>query len=422
MKIIRKHIDPKMEKAILHFQAGFIKQYVSDFEFYCYFLSHVTFQEAELGTMAAGVHNNRLTIFWDQKFVDGLTLNECQAVLVHELMHLISRHCDRGKLHDRQIANIAMDMIINHLIEKYHGEYIKLPVLTQEFINTIPEDQRGSAKAGDSMGVNLDPNYKGDLVFEPLYDWLIEENEKEKKGQANGLSQPTKDLMKRCADGCSMDVHLDTNELQEEVRKSLAAHATEKAKLDTKRSRGSMAGGMEELLEHLLKTPKKNNLKLLKQMISGMKGTIKMPTFTRLNKRVMGIKGKKKHALEINAILDTSGSMSGEFDLVLTQLFVGGYTVNMIEVDTQIQKVMKITSKAQLKKTPIKGLGGTHLQPAIEYIKDPKNKLARFPTVMLTDGETGQLDFGEGHHQWLVLTTGTIPPITGRAKVLKIER
>lgn len=422
MKIIRKYCDPKIEKAILHFQAGFIKQYVSDFEFYSYFLSHVTFLQAEVGTMAAGVHNNRLTIFWDQEFTDKLSLSECQAVLVHELMHLISRHCDRGKLHDRQVANIAMDMIINHLLDKYHGEYIKLPTLTQEDIDKIPKEANSTAKVGDSMGVVLDVNYKGDLVFEPLYDWLIEQNQKEKKGLPNEMSAATKDLMRRCEDGCSMDMHLDTDELTEEVRKALADHATEKAKLDTKRSRGSMAGGMEELLEHLLKTPRKNNLKLLKQMISGMKGTIKLPTYTRLNKRVMGVKGKKKHSLEINCLLDTSGSMSGEFDLALTQLFIGGYTVNMVEVDTQVQKVCKITSKSQLKKLGIKGLGGTHLQPAIEYIKDPKNKINRYPTVVLTDGETGTLDFGEGHHQWLVLTTHVIPPIKGRAKVLKIER
>jgi predicted metal-dependent peptidase len=43
----------------------------------------------------------------------------------------------------------------------------------------------------------------------------------------------------------------------------------------------------------------------------------------------------------------------------------------------------------------ISGLGGTEIQPAIDYIADPKNKLNTLNTIILTDGYTDSLNFSK---------------------------
>jgi predicted metal-dependent peptidase len=437
MKIIKNHLHPKISEAIMMFNADFIADGVSEFEFYMYFLNHVSFWEAELEmmpTMAATVYNNRLAILWTKEFVESLSQRELMAVLIHEAMHLLSNHIQRGKGYDQQVSNIAMDMIINHLLIKYHGQHVNLPLFTQEeydkaVANGLPPDKLAKLKEriGKPSCVELDPNYKGDLVYEPLYNWLIEEWQKEKNGQSNQLSQGTKDMMQSAENrrGMTLDFHGDISEVEDQIRKALANNASEKAKLDYKRSRGTLPGSISDILDLLLKTPKKNNLKQLKRMVSSLKGKEKQRTYSRLNRRVEGLKGNKKQSLAVNVILDTSGSMSGEFEIALTEIFHGGYFMNLIQCDTQVNRHDKITDRKQLNKLKISGLGGTLIQPAVEYVLDPKNKLNKLPTVILSDSYTDTLDFHGGMNQWLLLsTTGNQIPYTNGKNVrsLSIEK
>jgi predicted metal-dependent peptidase len=69
-----------------------------------------------------GVH-----IFYDRKFVEGLTVQELRAVLLHEIMHVAMMHFER-KLSFRDVKkwNIATDLAINPII-KNMGEGVELP-------------------------------------------------------------------------------------------------------------------------------------------------------------------------------------------------------------------------------------------------------------------------------------------------------
>src|SRR5690606_40896208 len=102
-----------------------------------------------------------------------------------------------------------------------------------------------------------------------------------------------------------------------------------------------------------------------------------------------------------------------------------GYVINLIQIDTQMQKVVKIRDRSELPKMSIKGHGGTELQEAIDHILNPVNKLRRFGTVMLTDGYVGTLDFKFSPNQFLVLTTEAMPQCVNTStnvKVIKIEK
>ena len=71
--------------------------------------------------------------------------------------------------------------------------------------------------------------------------------------------------------------------------------------------------------------------------------------------------------------------------------------------------VEDIKSKRDLQKVMIHGMGGTTLQPAVEYVINPKNKLNAFATVMLTDGYCDVLNFTEMKKKTLILTTALSP-------------
>ena len=70
-------------------------------------------------------------------------------------------------------------------------------------------------------------------------------------------------------------------------------------------------------------------------------------------------------------------------------------------------------------KMKIRGLGGTTLQPGIDFMSEKKNKIYMYNTVILTDGYTDSLNFKNVKTKTLILSTAEKCPITfdnGRVK------
>jgi predicted metal-dependent peptidase len=204
----------------------------------------------------------------------------------------------------------------------------------------------------------------------------------------------------------TLDNHID-DDVPEDARKSIVNDFMQRLK-----NRGLVSGEVEKMLNKLRKT-KHDYLKEIKRTISHhVFGHTKVKSITRPNRRgIEGIKGKKKHKNVINTILDTSGSMNGDFEGVLSYIFQNDIHINLIQIDTVVKAVENITCKKDLEKMTIKGLGGTTLQPAIDYISNPKHKLNVFSTVMLTDGQCDHLNFSQINKKVLILTTSTEPHI-----------
>ena len=217
----------------------------------------------------------------------------------------------------------------------------------------------------------------------------------------------------------TLDNHID-DDVPEDARKSIVNDFMQRLK-----NRGLVSSDVEKILNKLRKS-KTDYLKEIKRTISHhVFGTTKVKSITRPNRRgIEGVKGKKKHKNVINCVLDTSGSMNGDFEGVLSYIFQNDIHINLIQIDTQVKAVENIKNKRDLEKMSIKGLGGTTLQPAIEYINDPKNKMKDFATVMLTDGATDHLNFSQTIKKVLILTTSTPPPLDdpkGLVKCIHID-
>lgn len=218
--------------------------------------------------------------------------------------------------------------------------------------------------------------------------------------------------------GQYMDVHIG-DEVPEEMREAMVKDVMERLA-----ARGLSAGNVETTLNKLRKK-RKDYLKEIKRAVSNMIfGTVKQKTIVKPNRRqISGLKGNRKVKTCINVILDTSGSMGGQgtFERVLSYVYRNDIEINLMESDTQVNWVQKIKSKRGLESIPIKGLGGTCLNPAIDYVVEHFNDCN---TVILTDGYTDTLDFSRVKGKVLIISVGVKCPIgktNSKVKQIVIE-
>lgn len=215
----------------------------------------------------------------------------------------------------------------------------------------------------------------------------------------------------------TLDAHLP-DDIPQELKNEIVEGIMTKLK-----NRGLESGEIDTILQKLRKT-KKDYLKEIKRTMSNhVFGSKKQKTIVRPNRRgISGLKGHKKYSNEINVLLDTSGSMGGDFEKVLSYIFQNDIRINLIQCDTRIQQVYHIKDKRELEKMKISGLGGTTLQPGIDFVNDKKNKINKFNSVILTDGWTDSLDFKNTFTKTLILSTAGKCPITyDNGKVKQIE-
>jgi len=396
--------------------------------YYGNFNLFISFHESKaIKTCGVNVSYGGMNFFYNSDFLNRLSQKEVNFVVLHEDFHLLWDHVgrtSRGKF-DRKLSNIAQDMIINHIIWQD---------IDKMFVE-IPKDEDGK-----NMALFLPKEYNGKLVFEELYKWLSDKKDefKDKKEEDKDLSygphckNPLVDKNKEnpCIDGYSLDhlfenlqqesdyldSHID-DETTEEYRDSLVKNS-----MDRLKSRGLQVGKIEQTLDKLRKK-KKDYLSYIKRSISNeIFGHTNVKTITKPNRKsIEGIKGKKKIKNVINCILDTSGSMGGTFDRVLSYIYRSDIEVNLIEADTKVNHVQKVKNKNQLQKVPIKGLGGTILQPAVNYVIDNFNTCN---TLILTDGYCDSLDLKRHKGNVLIITIGVEVPINisnGKIKQIKVE-
>jgi len=215
-----------------------------------------------------------------------------------------------------------------------------------------------------------------------------------------------------------LDKHMG-DDVPEEMREAMVRDVMERLA-----ARGLSAGNVETTLNKLRKK-RKDYLKEIKRAVSNLIfGTVKQKTIVKPNRRqIAGLKGTRKVKTKINVILDTSGSMGGQgtFERVLSYVYRNDIEINLMESDTQVNWVENIKSKRKLESIPIKGLGGTCLNPAIDYVREHFND---FNTVILTDGYTDQLNFKGIKGRTLIISVGTKCPIActnGKVKQIVLE-
>lgn len=139
--------------------------------YYGEFNLHVNFHETNaIPTCGVNVSSKGMNFFYSPNFLEDISQKEVNFITLHEDFHLLFNHPRRtmAGLYDHKMANIAQDMIINHIIWED---------ISHAFVE-IPKD-----KNGKNMALFVPKEYTGKLIFEELYEWLKEEKEKWQKSQ-----------------------------------------------------------------------------------------------------------------------------------------------------------------------------------------------------------------------------------------------
>ena len=212
-----------------------------------------------------------------------------------------------------------------------------------------------------------------------------------------------------------LDKHIG-DDVPEEMREAMVRDV-----MDRLQARGLSAGNVESTLNKLRKQ-RKDYLKEIKRSISNeIFGHIKTKTIVKPNRRqIQGLKGNRKIKSKINVILDTSGSMGGQgtFERVLSYVYRNDIEINFIQGDTEVKWVENFKKAKQLETMKIHGLGGTLLQPSVDYVVENYNQ---YNTVVLTDGYTDTLDLSRLKGRVLMITVGVKVPISkSNSKVKQI--
>ena len=424
-----KKIHPKLAQAILEL----LVTNKPNYKFYGHFFLHMNINE-NVNMPTAGVYakGTKLCMDYSPSFVDKLTNEETKWLLGHELKHLLYSHINRTKRmgYDHRKSNIVQDMIINS-------------VLKEEFDNSVMTPIKGEYGEGEDKvtipELLVPPEYDGERMYEPLYRWVeeLEEKMKQEGGNSddgdsddgdsqNGDSQDKnsndsdelktlKDMLNNSEKGEAFDVHAD-GDLSDIEREAI------NGVINGIKARGVESGHFEGVLDKL-KVTRKDNLKYIKQQLNSVIGTNPHKSFMREHRYgISGAKGDVYKSCEINAILDVSGSMSGGLiEKVLSNINQNNITINLILADTKVNKVYKVSSKKELQKVKILGYGGTQLQPAIDYIREDKS-LNKNNLVVLTDGYCDSLDFNGLKGRNLIITTNELVKYKGgKTKQIKMD-
>jgi len=99
--------------------------FITGNRFYATILAKLVKQPTNrIPTAAVGwTANGKLALFYNENFLKAQDIRDAQFVLTHEILHVFFRHLYRFDIknmnqHERQIANVAMDMAINQLISE----------------------------------------------------------------------------------------------------------------------------------------------------------------------------------------------------------------------------------------------------------------------------------------------------------------
>lgn len=453
--------------------------------YYGEFNLHVSFHEQDtIGTCAVNVTSKGMNFFYSPKFLADLSQKEVNFITLHEDFHLLFNHPRRTVTgqYDHKLSNIAQDMIINHIIwEDIPHAFVEIPksadgknmalfvpkeytgkLIFEELYEWLKDEkekwQKENKKSSECQSCN-GTGKKSDSGKPQSGDGDQKSESGEKSESESGKSEsdcpdcdgtgkgkndstgkpsygpygknPSKDsdsldtwskekIFEDMENGTGeyLDKHI-SDDVPEDMRDAMVKDVMERLA-----ARGLSAGNVEQTLNKLRKK-RKDYLKEIKRAVSNVIfGTIKERTIVKPNrKQISGLKGNRKVKTKINVGLDTSGSMGGQgtFERVLSYVYRNDIEINFMESDTQVNWVQNIKSKRQLESIPIKGLGGTCLQPMIDYIVEHHNDCN---SVLLSDGYTDTLDFSKVKGKVLIISVGVKCPISrsnGKVKQIVIE-
>ena len=335
-------------------------------------------------------------ICFSPKFMESLSDMELDFVLMHEVMHVALKHCNRGLKYNQELFNIACDIVVNSNILKSKGMNLDAIKVNGNISMHQIEGKEGYLFTAEEVYEKLlkNENIIPSLGFDDHSKW---EMDKEREDDVNAKIIAIKDMEDR-------------------------AHQNGKPGV------GSIPAGVERLVKEL-KESRVNWRELLNEFIEF---EINDYTFTPPDRRydaeffMPSFSEMDENLEDVLFMVDTSGSMSIE-DITLVyseingaiQAFEGRLKGLIGFFDAKVYEPIPFDSSIDLTKIIPKGGGGTSFHNVFRYVMQMENKPKYL--IILTDGYATfpkEEEKGNIPLLWL-LTNDEVKPPYGKVAIMK---
>lgn len=332
--------------------------------------------------------NAKGELFYSREYVQSLSMDEVMGVLCHEVLHVALLHPLRTGSRNREIANIAQDVVVNMMVAKAcqataSDVNMKIPS------GSIPADIYRDMSVFQLAGVQIRIEKVSEKAWEEVYAEIIEK-----------LQQSGKDTSSASRSGLGFDDHMEgegEDMSQQEQREAEQKWMNALADAATyAKQQGKLPAGMDRIIDCVLKPRvrwKSLLLKYLRPHINPVDWSYHRP---HRKSQVLEVymPNVKRERCEVEVVVDTSGSIGkGELQEFLSEIvaiaksmqhlrmwvtFFDANEQGRYEVDNgEIPKILAMKPR---------GGGGTDMERCLDGIKERNREIPC--AIVLTDGCT----------------------------------
>lgn len=303
------------------------------------------------------------TMVFNPRIVLECDLKEVQALLKHEVYHIMMSHYAREKALSSKFSKLAVSIAMDIAINQY--------------IKNLPP----YSKRLDYINLEYNLDLKPDMPMEKYAEEIQKAIERRKKYGITGDDKNAGDLVSQ----------EKSHEVWEEVSISLDSLEGTTKKTAINAYKGKAPKDLEKIILLMKEKPEIKWSEFLKDIIPTTRGSYRK-TITRKDRRLperLDLRGKLPSSIpKILIAIDVSASISDkEFESIIIEVLGivknKNAEIKVIECDDEIRRVYDLKGIKDIKPRSKKN-GSTRFSPVFRYIKE--NNMRNHILVYFTDG------------------------------------
>ena len=362
--------------------------------FYGMLLMHASFLLDE-ACETAYTDGNRIA--FSPAFMDRISDSELDFVLMHEILHIALQHCSRGEKYEKELFNIACDIVVNSNILKSNDMRPDSITVAEfgESMHQTPKKKEGYLYTAEEVYQILLESGRGGSATDPSKDGSAASNCRKGSKKGDGGSSSGKPSHGQWDDHSKWQIGADDSELQDVWLKRVEDAASVASILDPSNQCGSVPACMERLLLELRK-PQTDWRTVLDEFVQE---EVCDYTFSPPDRRFDGgdfflpdFNDKDVRVENILFMVDTSGSISDEMlTMAYSEIkgaieqFDGKLCGLLGFFDFEVYEPKSFEGVDDVLAIRPKGGGGTSFYAVFDYVRDHMEEPPA-SIVVLTDG------------------------------------
>lgn len=326
---------------------------------------------------------------------------EMQALIKHEIYHIISGH----HLRARTLANKYSALAIN----------LAMDITINEYIINLPSWMPKLVSVSKSYNVSLNENSTMEQYAEAIQK-ALDKLKKDKHGKDAALMYEESENFYKSYN--IEEIH-ELWEKDEQIDSQSVKELTKQYALNA--SKGKLPKSIEEFLRDIKGKAELSWQDYLKRMLGTLPAGYKKTT-TRKDRRQpdrLDLRGRlRQYTAELTVAIDISGSISdAELKQIMQEVLsiVKNYPheLSIMECDSEVRRVYKVKSIKNIRKK-LNTRGATKFSPVFQYMKE--NNMRNHILIYFTDG------LGEKELETIPVNRKTIWVLTGKEEALSLTK